>query len=392
MLTTYERLVEDYQFSDIFVKWSFLAGVSACLERRCWVDRNALGYVYPNMYVMLVGAPATFKTTTAKVVIDTFLKTLPEEARPIMCANQITPAALIKRLKDAEGHPRLMSHGCSPLFVFSGEFQVFLNDIGGGSVISLLLDMFDKRRPGELWKKDTVMHSEEAMKNPALTVLGCTTNEHLAESKLLKLAGTGFTSRFIIVHEPRRSVGTDIFPALQPVTVQRMQQEFQRIMQIAGPFKLTSHADLELSRIIRNGRKWVNENPGGILMESYMIRKWEQVLKVAMCLSAMRSNDRTVTDEDVKRGEALMTELEPELTEAFGMQIIYNDPSLANKILQKIKRGDRVKHSELKKAFEHSGQHVPADKQFDGVIRGLMESKLLRIETDGNELVYVRER
>lgn len=47
-------------------KWSFLSCAAAALGRRVWFDFGHLGKVYPNMYTLIVGVPATRKSGSIK--------------------------------------------------------------------------------------------------------------------------------------------------------------------------------------------------------------------------------------------------------------------------------------------------------------------------------------
>jgi hypothetical protein len=386
LLSGYLDFVADYKFSAIYNKWAFLAAVSACLERKCWLDENALGFLYPNLYVVFVGPPASRKTTTAKVPVYQFLKKM--ENGPILCSNQLTPASLIDELKDA-GAIRY-EHKTSPLFVLAGEFGVWFKDIGGGSMFDLLLEFYDSRMPGEIWQKNTKKWGKQEMPNPALTLLGCTTPKEIIQSRVMETAGIGFTSRVIFVCEPRFIPGCAKFPPLNGVLAKRILAEFYRINAIAGPFALGEGTEAAIEGVMNRTNAWMEENPGTTIMANYMARKPVQVRKVAMLLSAMRDSRRIIRVEDIQMAEALMLETEPTLPTAFGLQIHYNDPGLSSKILDKL-QVKPLTEKQILSAFFMDGQSVPSE-EFDSSIKFMVKSGGVIIKKlENGEVTYAKK-
>lgn len=392
LVEEYLKLVAPYKFSNLYNKWAFIACASACLERRVWINEEAIGYLYPNMYIVFVGPPASRKTTTARVPVDYFIK--PLDNGPIFCSNQLTPAALVSELIEASKTKFAQQAGpkSSPLFVLAGEFGVWFKDIGGGSMIELLLEFFDSRRPGEEWKKRTQKDGLKTMPNPALTILGCTTPRDILETRLADTAGTGFTSRVVFVCEPRFVPGTTKFPPLDPTIVAKIRVAFYRMLSMEGPFTYAAGAEQVVSDILDRTNAWMSENEGSsTLMGNYMARKPIQIRKVAMCLAAMRSLRQIILPEDLLEAEAMLTELEPTLMHAFGLQIIYQDRTLASKILEKVPLEGWMSEEKLLKAFKMDGQAIPLDDSYRNLLAGLIVQGVLKTKVSENgEKLYAR--
>jgi hypothetical protein len=370
LLDTYSQLVASYKWSDMFVRWAFMTCVSAVLERKCWLDEEGLGYLYPNLYVVLVGPPASGKTTAAKLPIDLFIRSISDG--PIICSNQLTPASLIDELKDA-GQVRCQ-YETSPLFAFAGEFGVLIKDIGGGQIIELLLDFYDSRQPGEIWRKHTKKWGKQEMANPALTLLGCTTPKDIIESRLADTGGLGFISRVIFVCEPAFIANAEDFIRLDREIIRDIQAHFIRMGAIVGQFELTPEAREERRRIQNQNAEWFHNNVGTTILSSYMARKPPQIRKLAMLFSALRDNKKIIHREDMLRAEIMFKQTEATFMHAFGMQISYRDPGLMTKLLDKIPPRIGIPEDQLLRTFAQDGQGVPYGYEFRDAISGLVRS------------------
>src|SRR5215471_4394482 len=57
---------EDKKSPSIFKKWAAIAAIAAAMERRIWI-RTKTDIVYANLYIFLVGPPATGKTVAMRL-------------------------------------------------------------------------------------------------------------------------------------------------------------------------------------------------------------------------------------------------------------------------------------------------------------------------------------
>lgn len=391
LLEKYLELVKDYKFSDLYNTWAFLTTVAATLERRCFLNENLIGYLYPTMYTVFVGPPASKKTTAARIPADLFLRSM--ENGPILSSNQLTPATLVDELK-AAGESKYTTKQ-SALFALAGEFSVLISDIGGGSVIDLLLDFYDTRKPGEQWTKHTKKWGVQTMPNPALTLLSCTTPQHLIQSRLTETVGLGFTRRILFVVEPRLILGAKRFPSPNPDLLTDIQAEFIRMYQLEGAFALTPQAQDALDGAIDRNNKWLLDNPGTTFMTNYHSVKMVHIRKIALCLSAMRSNKKLIDAQDVIEAERLVTGLEETMPQAVGMQTNRNDAGLAWKIMDRIPIGGGTTSDEkLLKSFIQDGQFVPNGSELREALSGLIRAGQISAvlpEKQGGDVLYRRK-
>jgi len=387
LLETYQDLVAPYKWSPLFNKWALITAISAVLERRVYIDEEALGYLYPNLYVLFVGPPGCGKSSSADCVIDHFIRTL--QNGPIFSSSHQTPATLIDEL-GAANKAQPGAHPSSPLFAYAGEFDTWFKDIGGGELVDLLLNFWDTRRPGVKWVKNTKMHSKQEIPNPALTILGCTTPQAIMEKRLASTGAIGFISRVIVVSEPRDDFGTFDFVKLDLAKVNLIQREFARMNSLTGEFRLGPGAE-SVRRAILERSKRTMQSYSGDLMKTYMSRKSVQIRKVSMILSAMRNSKKIVMLEDLIQAEALINELEPTIQDAFGLQTHYQDPGLASRIRSFFNRGEAISRNQLFARFYKEGEALSDNAELSGILGGMLKSGALsqRIEKDGT-VIYVK--
>lgn len=378
LLEKYLKLVEPYRWSEMFVKWSFVSCVAAVLERKCWLDEEGMGYNYPNLYCVLVGPPASGKTSAAKCAIDICLAPLPNG--PIMSSNQLTPASLIDELADA-GKERYY-YETAPLFAFAGEFGVLFKDIGGGQLVDLLLDFYDARKPGEMWRKNTKKWGKQEIPNPALTLLGCTTQDEIINSRLKETAGLGFISRVVFVHEPGFIANGNIRHRMDKAGIRDIQANFVRMTSIVGSFELAPDAREYADKIQYDNAEWLMNKHGATILSSYKARKPVMIRKIAMCFSAMRDNRKVILIGDLQRAQQLYEATEPTFAATFGSTITYRDPGLMTKLLNRIPIALWIRESDLLQAFLDDGQGVPYGYEFRDAVSGLVRSNQVQLKQD----------
>ena len=58
----YVKLLAHTSAATVFARWSAISMVAAALERRCWLSAIEGRPLYPNLFTLLIGLPATGKT------------------------------------------------------------------------------------------------------------------------------------------------------------------------------------------------------------------------------------------------------------------------------------------------------------------------------------------
>lgn len=227
-LEKYLQMVEDTESPRLYHVWAALTGLGACLGRRVYLPFGA-SEVYANQYVLLVGNPATRKSTAMNNVRrllddsthlrfsqdDTagqrkgLIKSMGVEIKSEMingvelAAKDNTFAALsLDQIASADNSEsedlNVDPKDKHTLVVTSSEFSSFIGQ-NNVQMLTFLLKMWD----GEDYKYGTGAESI-TLTNPLLNILGCTTPTSISSDMPSAAGGQGFLSRLILVYGARK--------------------------------------------------------------------------------------------------------------------------------------------------------------------------------------------
>lgn len=386
VLEQYVELVKGENWHDAFVRWSFLAYASACLGRRVYL-RNGTDYEYPTIYVMFVGPPSAKKTSTAKAPVELFHPL--QQNKPFIAADVMTPAAWIQELKEAEERIGTVDEH-APIYILSKEFSSILRDIGGGSPLDLLLSFFDSRAPGQIFRKRTVSSGVVEIKNPAVTVLGCTTPAGLYDSEIMRAGSTGFISRFIIVAHPRFVRGSFNRPDVSLNARLDFAKFFDELCTMRGEIMMDQGATDFARGVYEEINAAYEKKDLPTYIEEYYGRKLTQVYKVGMIFACMRKS-RVINRQDLEQAYDIITKTEENFSYMFTKRVSYQDEAILARINDTFAR----KGSVLTEGQFFSGLNkdsvIPMSHELSSVLESAIRSgDLERVEVDG-KIVYIKK-
>jgi hypothetical protein len=393
LLERWVRLLAPFGFSERFVRWSFMCGVSAMLENRCWMYDYGGGFVYPTLYVLLIGAPATFKTSTCDRMFYDLLGPIasPTEG-PFFGPSIATPQQMVHIFRRNNQMNQLNNFKSSPMFVYTPEFNTFYRDIGGGEMTVDLLNFYDPKPPGAIWTKETVKDGRLEVISPALTILGCTTQKNVIDSRMMSAAGTGIVSRFVLVYEPNRPEGCFDRPDIRESKELRyIQAAAQALRAMRGEFKLSSGGEATMQKFAKLERQWHRENVTDTLFASYMARRGTQLRKLAMLFSAMSRKSMVIEAEDIIGANAMLEAIEGDMPMAYGAQIIRNDPGLVQKLMGRIPTKG-IRQADLMQAFTADGQALTVGRELQEAIQSLISSEEIITEMRNGEHFFIKRQ
>lgn len=385
LLDKYLKLMEPLNGYKPFTEWSFVFAVSALLEQRCYLYNYSGDFLYPNQYVVLVGPPRSFKTTSMKHPFKRFVR--PLEGGPMEGPSQGTPAALLKCLSKA-----MVERGnneCAPLYIAAEEFGNFAKDIGGGSIKDLMLDFYDGREPGATWAKDTMKHGNLTLLNPTLSVIGCTTPGEFRAGGFEDMRGSGLVSRTTYVICRYRPEGVRTPPVLDGCLEQEIAERFREMLNISGSFIMDPDAQDRLEASLITAEKLEREAGEGTTKEMVLTRYNDKLRKLAMAFSAMRDNKRVIKVADIVEAERMLIESLNDLDWAFGWQRIHKDTGLPNKIMDAMPETGYTSADDLYIVMHKNGHVVPHD-EYMSTLHELERARALIIKNTGEEILIMR--
>ena len=238
-LAGYLAYNEGNESPQIFHVWSFITAMSAAMGRKFWLADGPDRY-YPNIYTLLVGAPAVRKSAAVKIARGMLSESTRVRLAPTDIAGQkqgllgfiaedyigeddefnetrshsrrsIDSAADLDALLESEiaiGSPL----DRSSVFVAADEFASFTG-ISSSPLFTALIELYDcPDRYDYQLKRSSIIVDQ-----PTLQVLAATTSSSLAQCLPPDIINQGFMSRVILVYAEatgrklaRRYVGNDV--------------------------------------------------------------------------------------------------------------------------------------------------------------------------------------
>ena len=291
-LTAYYKYSKDGFCPNVFHYWTGVSVVSGALERKVWLPQSSKFNTYPNLYILLVSLPGMGKSSAANIGIDLLKDCGTVQFLP----TQVTEAKLIELLSGRSiftlGNKE---HQHSSRFYYASEASNSLRNIYG-DFIACLTDFYDCPK---LWEKATIKADKVALSNVCLNMLAGCTFDYLSKLVTDDNIMGGFASRLIyIIHDEKciRSPSWESEDEHDPDMREALLADLKVIHSLKGKFR----ADKGFKQ------KWeswfpkfdeLRQEHESEKMQSLLVRKSMNLLKLCMIMSASKSNDLVITEE-----------------------------------------------------------------------------------------------
>ena len=342
---------------EIYRLWAAITAVSGILERKVWTTL-AGGAVYPHVYTLLVGPPASGKTLAIKPIRDLWSRIQGLNLSP----DNVTKASLMDVLSRSlrtvlNGNG--MAYSFSAMNVAVSEFGVFISR-HDTEFLSAINNIFDS----------PPIYTEERRSSGALEinkphiVLLCGTQPDFLNSILPEEAwGMGFTSRLIMIYADA-SMQKDLFSHVT-INAPLLQSELAKRFEMKGEFQWSKNAIDEINTWNRAGLPPV---PSHSKLHHYSGRRALHTVKLAMISAASRGSDMKVLVEDFERAQSWLLEAEKTMPDIFRAMGAKSDSQVITDMHYHIyMQWSRVKLSDRKpiatqQLYEFLHSRVPSDK------------------------------
>lgn len=301
------------------------------MERKCWVTLLGMD-LYPNMYVVLTGAPGSGKSIAINP-IEKFWRVCPALK---IAPTTITKAGLIDELDAAKrtvtpgpGHPIMQF---SSLQVASSEFgnlcpaydQPFMN---------VLTDIYDCR---DRFEERTRMAGERLkINNPQINILAGTQPDYLSAFLPEVAWGQGFMSRVLIIYSDynaRSSLFTD--KHFDRKLRASLEHDINRIMSLTGEFSWGEGVCQRLDEWHLSGGE---PRPSHMRLVNYNTRRHIHLVKLAMVYSAARGDSLMIEMCDYENALATLLEAEAAMPMVFRAMVAGGNAALVHDAYQYLK-------------------------------------------------------
>lgn len=295
-------------------KWAALVTIAAAVSRKVWVDQGTW-QIYPHLYVLFVGDPASGKS----VAMDCAELLVHDFSDIAICPAQITREALTKH----------MANECAKQFVYDGrQFMIssltffcdeFVTLLGTEPIrmIEFLTAVYAKSGDFEVATKNKGV---DLIKRPCLVLLGCLTPQYLTSMVAQNLITGGFTRRVLPVlakgrgpAKPRPRLRAEHYAARD-----RCVAYANTLSKLIGPLVWTPDAEAFFDDWYRATKDPAMRNETNDVMRQYFSAKDQFVIKVAILLSLMEKPELVLTRHALEEALKWLEEIEPDRLIVFG--------------------------------------------------------------------------
>lgn len=374
-ISGFTKALDGTEVPQLYSLWSGIAGVSALLGRRVYVQLGRLK-LFPNLCIVLIAASGQKKSTPINALED-LLKQLPHELQPNLIPNEATPQHLVQAMTRANG-TSLLAETSTGFGCFS-ELGTFLaKGAYDGALPSLLIDLIDCRT----YDKGTIMRGVEKVPNPCFGFIGGTTIDYVRGAIPEGAIGGGLTSRFIFVHVEGRSAPVPFPPEISPELTASLLAEAVRLSQLSGQIVVSddvyaSHI-VEYKRFYTKSPFWSNAHLLG-----YAQRRDKHLLKLAM-IFALASGSSTIYLGHYEAALSLLYKSENIMQRMIQKITSTVEGSKTEMVLELISREDAISRSSLLRQVVH----MMNSRELGEVLSSLRDTGQVQTVNNGRDTYY----
>lgn len=334
----YFEYVKETEPPIIYHRWSLIAAVGAYLGRRYWFNQGAIGRVFPNVYVMLIGNPGTRKSTAIKLskrmigaagystfsaektTKEKFLMDLEgahdeqssyagyaaKKSRPAASARDVL--ANLDLLDSSEIHDGIPRE----IFITADEFNEFAGT-GNIDFLSTLGALWDWDDETATYKQRFKNSKSISIFQPTISLLGGNTHTSFQNAFPTDSLGQGFLSRLLLVHSEPSGRKITFPPKPDERIAVAIGERFAEISKsVTGEASASDHARRALDTINLTWKELADYR-----LKHYSTRRFTHLLKLCLITSAMRASSR-IDVEDVLLANTILTYTERDMNKALG--------------------------------------------------------------------------
>lgn len=373
-LDSFLEYVQELESPDDYKLWCGISAIGSSMKKKVFLKRGFYK-IYPNMYIILVGAPGIGKGTSINPAVELVKKA----GTANYLSDRITAERMLERLQNGFPHPTIVGTsgttgqvvqvvGDTTATIISTELPVFLGT--SDWMIPLLCEMWER---GE-FNYDTKTKGTISATGLCVSLVGACVPDYIRNLSKDSTAfiTSGFSSRCIFVFSGHR--GTPVaWPSMNgnlSVIEQSLIDDLKAMALLTGEFKLTQDAFTLWEDFYKNSLQ-VNEFESDIVT-SFKARMVSHVLKTAMILSISEKDDLLITRDNLYNSIALINKIKEKLDIAFRS---IGDSPLAvgqDRILRYIEKYKKVTFSQV---FKDNMRHIT----YEDLIKVLGNLKLAGI-------------
>jgi hypothetical protein len=372
----YLRVTAGTEVPTFFRRWAMLTSVGAWIGRSAYFCHGDFK-VYPNMYVMLLGAPGTRKSTAIKRA----KKVLQQAGYNYFAAEKTTKEKFLLDLSGAEGDEDAngflemeLDNDYTECFIAADEF----NDFFGNNILDFVSLL------GVLWDYEGTYKSKikngvsVEIPDPTISILGGNTQTTFANTFPPEVIGQGFFSRMVAVYAEPTSKKIAFPKAPDPEEVESLIEHLQAMRNhCVGELGITPEAMELIERIYVHWKPVDDER-----FAHYGNRRLGHLLKLIVVITVARLST-TIEVEDVTYANTVLTHTEHFMPKAFGEYGRAKNASVSHKVLSIIEHEAEYKPLEFGEIWPKVSNDLSDLQELGDIIRGLSAAGKIQVVNGG---------
>lgn len=366
--------------------WSALSVIAGALQRKVYLPWGLGQVIYPNMYIVLVGASGRTRKGSALGIAKEFLKnTSGVSVAPESSTGREAMILAMKRAVQQIENPttRQLETHCS-ISAVSEELSVFLGQ-GNITYLANLTDWYDSK---DEWEYESVGRGRDRLSGLCLNLIGGTAPDWLQSMIPAEAVGGGFTSRviFIVEERKRKSVPKHVMTEREKWLQEALLADLERISKLGGAFEMDKEAEnLYTDWYIDEDTKLSNGQPviDDPRFAGYCERRATHIRKLMMCCAAARSDNLIIEAADFYKAKGLLESAEVHMSKTFGGLGRARNSDILENIKNFIQRmGISTRKTVLAKFYRDVTP--PELNQIEDTLRGMGVIKIKSFPLDGD--------
>jgi len=317
--------LKDSAIPEIYRTWSAISIVAGALGRRVWYDFGAYE-VRPNLYIVQIGGPGSGKSLSLILPIDKLFRKLTTEPgtkegqdafnaelskyglqkSPLyLVTDRITPEKLSKVIAQTQRENLTLSTFSdkfieSPLTLVTSEFGTLVNR-ADNYLQMFLTGIWDSPMS---YTYRTKTSGEDFLKGPCMNWIACATADQFVTHLPENARTQGLLSRMILVYYDGDPLPQSIYyPSPNYGQLELLREDLAAIASMTGEMKFEEGLREEVAAEVEDG---ISPEPTDPNLSEYLRRRPSHFVKVALSVSAAKSDGLVITREDWEDTKQLM--------------------------------------------------------------------------------------
>lgn len=390
ILDRYLEFVKHSEAPTQYHRWSFISAVGAALSRNVGLPFGH-GHIWPNNYVVLVGATGTRKSSAISIAKNI----LADAGYRTFTPNKTTKAKFLLDMQDgfdiqaaAVGTWSLLDaldekitvppihEQMREAYIVADEFVDFIG-VGNYDFLTALTTLWDCLP----FYTDRIKNTQSVtIPRPTVSLLGGATPANLQKALPTEIQGHGFLSRSLFVYcEP---TGIKITFPKPPNESERLffVEFFEKVQKLKGTATLDAQAEQAIDDIYH---RWTNSLD--IRFDDYASRRLVHLIKLCMICAAMRLSTEVKFD-DVVAANTILLYTEAFMPRALGEFGMARSSQVMQKVMTVLERHDGpLKMEDL---FKELATDIERSSDFVGIIATMKAAR--KIKTLGDSITIAK--